>query len=55
VGGYAGAQQKSRFSMVAKASNRYCLATFSIISAMHLMKSAVKKVKAVTTSQRSPI
>jgi hypothetical protein len=34
--GYAGAPRKSRFFAKAKASNRYCLAMFSIIWAMRL-------------------
>jgi hypothetical protein len=33
VRGCAGARRKSQFSVMAKVSNRYCLAMFSIISA----------------------
>ncbi|PYK48659.1 MAG: hypothetical protein DME20_08475 [Verrucomicrobia bacterium] len=41
--GCAGAPQKSQFSTMAKASNRCCLAMFSIIWAMHLRNCIVKK------------
>jgi len=53
--GYAGALRRSRFSMMVKASNHYCLAMFSIIWAMRLMKFEVKKLKGYNVSSASTL
>src|SRR5437660_7799850 len=55
VRGYAGAPQRWRFSMTAKASNRYCLAMFSTAWAKRLTSLEVKKINGLQSYNRLPI